>query len=115
MMMGIMAQMQRLEQQADQAAAAGDYASARTLLEQATAEDSESAALWTKLSAMCKASGDLHGALAAIDRALALAPLEFSALLARAVVLDNLGDPRAGQAFANALSQIGPDEGVPGV
>jgi aspartyl/asparaginyl beta-hydroxylase (cupin superfamily) len=113
-MMRVMVQMQTLEQQADRAASTGDYQSARVLLEQAAAGGPGSVALWTKLSAMCKISGDLQGALQAIDRALALAPLDFSALLARAVILDNLGDPNAGEEYGNALAQIHPDEEIPG-
>jgi hypothetical protein len=62
---------------------------------------------------MRKASGDLKGALAAIDRALALAPVDFSALLCRAVILEGLGDPNAGEEFDNALAQLPPDEAVP--
>jgi aspartyl/asparaginyl beta-hydroxylase (cupin superfamily) len=63
---------------------------------------------------MCKASDDLDGALAAINHALEIAPLDFSALLARAVILDNLGDPNAGEEYGNALAQIRPDEEIPG-
>jgi aspartyl/asparaginyl beta-hydroxylase (cupin superfamily) len=103
-----------LEQAADRAAAAGDFARARSLLEQAAASGGASAGLWNKLSAMCKVSGDLQGALTAIDRALAISPLDFSALLARAMILDNLGDPNAGEEFGNALAQIRPDEPIPG-
>jgi aspartyl/asparaginyl beta-hydroxylase (cupin superfamily) len=62
---------------------------------------------------MRKASGDLRGALAAIDSALALSPLDFSALLSRAVILEGLGDPNAGEQFGNALAQLPPDEAVP--
>jgi aspartyl/asparaginyl beta-hydroxylase (cupin superfamily) len=109
-----MVQTQLLEQQADRAAAAGDYGAAKSLLEQAAAAGAASAGLWTKISAMCKASGDFRGALAAIDRALAISPLDFSALLARAVILDNLGDPDAGEAYGHALAQIHPDEEIPG-
>lgn len=101
------------EQQADQAAASGDYASARALLEQAVASDDHSATAWIKLSAMCKASGDLMAALAAIDRALAISPLDFSALLSRGVILDFLGDPRAGEEYGNALAQIDLEGEIP--
>jgi aspartyl/asparaginyl beta-hydroxylase (cupin superfamily) len=103
-----------LEEQADRAAAGGQYGVARSLLEQAVESGDPSFALWNKLSAMRKASGDLQGALAAIDRALALSPLDFSGLLARAVILDNLGAPEAGEAYGYALAQIHPDEEVPG-
>lgn len=102
-----------LELQADRAAGAGDFAAARASLEQAVEQDGASAALWSKLSAMRKASGDLQGALAALDRALALNPLDFSALLGRAFILERLGDPSSGQEFGNALAQAPPDSDMP--
>ena len=95
-----------IEQAADRAAAAGDFAGARTMLEHAVEADGSSHGLWMKLSAMRKASGDLKGALAAIDRALAISPLDFPSLLSRAVILDQLGDPSAGEEFGNALAQL---------
>ena len=108
-----MAEIGELEQQADRAAAAGQFADARTLLEQAVQSGPASIELWLKLSAMRKASGDLQGALAAVDGALAIAPLDFSALLSRAVILEGLGDPNAGEEFGNALAQLPPDEAIP--
>ena len=102
-----------LEEKADRAAASGEFGTARSLLEQAIETDSSSADLWTKLSAMRKASGDLKGALAAVDCSLAIAPLDFSTLLYRAVILEALGDPGAGREFGNALAQAPPDEEVP--
>lgn len=101
-----------LEEQADRAAAAGDYAGARAMLEQVARTDGR-LDLWIKLSAMCKASGDLQGALTAIDKALQVSPLDFQSLLARAVILDNLGDPNAGEEYGNALAQIHPHEEIP--
>src|SRR5215213_8385867 len=112
-MMWAMAEPRILEEQADRAAAAGQFAAARSLLEQAVQADAATIDLWMKLSAMRKASGDLTGALAAIDRALSFAPLDFSALLSRAVILDALGDPNAGEEFGNALAQLPPGEEVP--
>jgi aspartyl/asparaginyl beta-hydroxylase (cupin superfamily) len=108
-----MTETQALEQQADRAAAAGQFAAARLLLERAVETESSSIDLWMKLSAMRKASGDLKGALGAVDRALAISPLDFSALLSRAVILDQLGDPNAGEEFGHALAQLPPDEEVP--
>jgi aspartyl/asparaginyl beta-hydroxylase (cupin superfamily) len=99
-----------LELQADEAAAAGQFAVARRLLEQSARDEDPGARLWAKLSAMRKATGDLHGALAALDQGLAIAPLDFSSLLARAYLLERLGDPRAGQEFGNALAQAPPDD-----
>jgi ornithine lipid ester-linked acyl 2-hydroxylase len=99
-----------LEEQADAAAAARQFAAARSLLERAVEVDDASAATWAKLSAMRKASGDLAGALSALDRSLAISPLDFSSLLARAYLLERVGDPRAGQEFGNALAQAPSDE-----
>ena len=112
-MMKAMVQAQLLEEQADRAAAAGQVGAACSFLEQAVAGDDSSAKLWLKLSAMRKVSGDLSGALAAVDRALAISPLDFSALLSRAVILDGLGDPSAGQEFGHALAQLPPDGKIP--
>ena len=102
-----------LEQAADRAAAAGDFGSAKAMLEQAAVADGSGQAVWMKLSAMRKASGDLKGALAAVDRSLAINPLDFSALLYRAVLLDTLGDPSAGEEFGKALAQAPPDGQLP--
>lgn len=102
-----------LEQQADRAAGAGDFASARALLEQAAAHDGASAGLWAKLSAMRKASGDAQGAVAALDAALAIDPLDFSILLSRALILERMGDPRAAIEYGKALAQAPDDEPVP--
>jgi Aspartyl/Asparaginyl beta-hydroxylase len=109
-----MTQTKLLEEQADRAAAAGDFAAARAMLEQSARAGVAGHDLWLKLSAMCKASGDLAGALAAINRGLEISPLDFQSLLARAVILDNLGDPNAGEEYGNALAQIHPDEEIPG-
>lgn len=99
-----------IEQSADRAAAARDFAGAREMLERAVEVDGSNFALWMKLSAMRKVSGDVRGALGAVERALTIAPLEFSALLARAMFLDSLGDPMAGEEFGNALAQAPPDD-----
>ena len=102
-----------LEQQADRAAGAGDFAGARASLEQAVGRDGANAALWVKLSAMRKASGDASGALEALDRALAINPLDFSVLLSRALMLERLGDPQAAAEFGSALAQAPADEEAP--
>lgn len=112
-MIAPMSETLEFEKQADQAAAAGQFAAARSLLERAVQSDGANAALWVKLSAMSKAAGDLKGALAAIDKALAISPLDFSALLSRALILEALGDPGAGEEYGNALAQLAPDEAVP--
>ncbi|HEX6660838.1 MAG TPA: aspartyl/asparaginyl beta-hydroxylase domain-containing protein [Sphingomicrobium sp.] len=108
-----MTETEALEQQADRAAAAGQFAAARSILEQAVETEGSSIDLWMKLSAMRKASGDLDGALAAIHHVLSISPLDFSALLSRAVILDQLGNGEAGEAYGQALAQLPPDGEVP--
>ena len=94
-----------LVEAADRAAATGDLGAAARLLEQAVGQCADRSDLWLKLSAMRRATGDLHGALSAVDRSLALAPLDFAALLSRAFLLERAQDPRAGDAFSVAVAQ----------
>jgi aspartyl/asparaginyl beta-hydroxylase (cupin superfamily) len=103
----------KLQDEADAAAAAGDFARALQLLEKAVQEPEASAELWIKLTAMRRAAGNVAGALEAVERALALAPLDFSALLSRALLLERLGDARAGEAFSRAVAQAPPDDRIP--
>src|SRR3954447_19583203 len=65
----VMTQTKMLEEQADRAAASGNYAAAKAILQQVTGAGAGRLDLWIKLSAMSKASGDLQGSLAAINRA----------------------------------------------
>ncbi len=102
-----------LETNADKAAAAGDLQSARQSLEQAVAGGAATLDLWMKLSAVRRALGDVQGALDAVERGLALSPLDFSALLARAMLLERLGHPQAGAAFRRAIAQLPSGEEVP--
>src|SRR5688572_26213054 len=102
-----------LEQAADRAAASGDPAAASRLLEQAVAQTADKPGLWLKLSAMRRAGGDLRGALDAVEHALVIQPLDFSALLSKAMLLERSGDPRAGEAFAVAVAQAPPADSLP--
>jgi tetratricopeptide (TPR) repeat protein len=96
-----------LEAQADRAAAAGDVASARALLERAAAAVPGRGELWLKLSAMCRAAGDLDAALEAVSGALRVDPLAFMALLVKANLLDRMGRRRAaGETYGYALAQL---------
>ena len=102
-----------LEAEADRRAAAGDFGGAKSLLEQALETGDSSPELLAKLSAMRKASGDLKGAVDALNRALVLSPLDFSSLLSRALLLERLGDPKAGYEFGKALAQAPDDSAIP--
>ncbi|HEX5257945.1 MAG TPA: tetratricopeptide repeat protein, partial [Sphingomicrobium sp.] len=61
----------KLQDEADAAAAAGDFARALRLLEQAVERQEASSELWMKLTAMRRAAGDTAGALESVERALA--------------------------------------------
>ena len=102
-----------LEALADRAAAARDSATARRLLEQATALDPGRGEAWLKLSAMCRAQRDLPAALAAISGALKLDPLAFLPLLLKGSLLEQAGQKEAAaETYGHALAQQ-PDEIAP--
>jgi hypothetical protein len=102
------------ETEADAAARAGRIADARRLLEAAAQDTPGRLETWLKLSAMCRGTGDLAAAMAAVSRALALAPLDLSALLMRAMLLEKTGDEAAaGEAYGHALAQRSNREAPP--
>jgi hypothetical protein len=101
-----------LEAEADRAARGGDTAGARALLEQATRLDPGRGEAWLKLAAMCRATSDLDGALAAVTGALRIDPLNFVPLLLKANLLDRMGRrSAAGETYGYALAQL--PEAVP--
>jgi aspartyl/asparaginyl beta-hydroxylase (cupin superfamily) len=104
---------QTREDQADRAAASGDLATARVLLEQAAQAPGADPSLWFKLSAVRRAGGDTAGALAAVERFLAAEPRDFAALLHRAMLLEQLGDRRSDEAFGHAIAQLPRGADVP--
>ena len=95
----------RLSQEAERAVASGDLQRAMHLLSQAAENGPPDPALWLKLAAMHRGTGNPRAALEAVHRALAIAPLDFTALLLRASLLQRLGDPQAGEAWGHALAQ----------
>jgi hypothetical protein len=100
------AELSQAEAQADAAAQSGRLGDARRLLEAAVRETPERLDTWLKLAAMCRGTGDFDSALAAVSRALALDPLDLSALLLRAMLLERLGkEAEAGEAYGRALAQ----------
>jgi len=72
----------------------GDARGARQLLEQAAAADPKNPVIQLNLSAACRALGDAASELAALDRALALDPYFFPALLAKGIYFDRNGNLR---------------------
>lgn len=98
--------------QADRAAASGDLLQAATLLREAAENRSDDLALWMKLAAIQRASGQPESALESVHRALAIAPLDFTMLLMRASLLQRLAHADAGLAWSQALAQR-PDGRLP--
>ena len=97
---------QRLEADADRAAARGDLGAARRLLSDVTAAAPDRGEVWLKLAAMCRAQGDLPAALEAVSGALRVEPLGFMPLLLKASLLDAAGrSEEAGEAYGHALAQ----------
>lgn len=104
------------EAQADAAAQSGRLDEAHRLLEAAVRETPRRLEAWLKLAAMCRARGDPDGAMAAVSRALALDPLDLSALLMRAMLLERMGrESEAGEAYGHALAQRAPGQAPPGL
>lgn len=91
--------------QADRATAAGDFNTAEHLLLQASEAAPEDFALFMKIAALQRGTGRPQQALATVHRALSLKPLDFTALLLRASLLQRLNEPGAGEAWAHALAQ----------
>lgn len=94
---------------ADRALGQGRVAEARNILEEAARRDPQTSDFWQRLATVRKLAGAPLLAIEAIDRALALSPLDFVNLLMRAHLLDSLGLPEAGEAFGRALAQPRPD------
>lgn len=90
--------------EADRALAAQDFARAAALFEEA-AKESEDPSVMLRLAGAYRACGRPRMALEAVHRALALAPLDFTALMLRASLLERMGDPNAGQAWGHAIAQ----------
>ena len=97
--------------EADRALAGQDLARAVALLEESLALGEDFPAL-LRLAGVHRAAGRPRLALDAVHRALALAPLDFTALMLRASLLDRLGDPNAGEAWGHAIAQK-PAEALP--
>ena len=91
--------------EADRAAAAGQLNVAQQILLEAVKAADAEPATFLKLAGLQRADGQPKRALETVLRALAIAPLDFTALLMRASLLDRLNDPAAGGAWEQALSQ----------
>ena len=91
----LMASAAGLVEQADAATAAGNLQRAEELLVKASASASDDVSLYLKLAAIQRATGRSDAALATVHRALTVSPLDFTALLLRASLLDRMDQPGA--------------------
>jgi len=98
--------------EADRASAAHDLARAQGLLRQAAEQYPEDGTILLRLAGVSRALGQPSVALEAVHGALALSPLDFTGLLLRASLLDQIGDQQAGEAWGHALAQK-PDGPLP--
>jgi aspartyl/asparaginyl beta-hydroxylase (cupin superfamily) len=101
----------RLNREAVRAMANRRFAEAVRLLDQALALDATLLPAWMNLAAVKRGSGDLAGALAAIDAARKIGPDYFPALLMRGSLLEAAGRPReAALAYQAALAVMHPED-----
>jgi len=96
--------------QADRAAAAGNLPEAEHLLRQAVEENEPEPVLLLKLAGVQRAKGEPEAALQTVERALAVAPRDFTALLLRASLLERAGSGGAAAAWSHALAQRPADD-----
>lgn len=91
--------------EADRALAERDFGSAAALLHEVAKGGEPDLSVLLRLAGACRAGGRPRPALAAVHRALGVAPLDFTALMMRASLLDQLDDPKAGEAWGHAIAQ----------
>ena len=96
--------------QAELALGKGDIPTAAQLLERAAGERPDDPSLWLRLAALHRAASKPRLALQSVHQALKYAPLDFTALLMRASLLDKLGDPGAPEAWEQALANKPPGD-----
>jgi len=90
--------------QAERALGTGDIRLASELLERAAAVRPDDPDLWLRAAALHRGAGKPRKALQAVHHALKSVPLDFTALLMRASLLEKLGDSGAPEAWEQALA-----------
>ena len=92
----------------------GDRQAALSLLREAEAAAPQDKALKMQRAMVCRALGDLAGALSALDEALTLDPYDFVALLSKGALMERSAGERAAAAiYKNALLLAPPDDELP--
>lgn len=83
----------------------GQLGRAADLLDAALRPDDSDPLSWLKLAGLRRAAGQPQRALDAVNRALALAPLNFMALVMRAGLVERIGEGDSGLEWSQALAQ----------
>jgi aspartyl/asparaginyl beta-hydroxylase (cupin superfamily) len=92
----------------------GQPGEARDMFQRATSADPRHPALWSNLAASLHALGLLDEEMAAIEHALAIEPRHPTALLQKAALLEQRGEPRsAARIYRAALLTLGPESAPP--
>jgi hypothetical protein len=91
---------------------AGDARAARALLEQVCATRPKEIKPWMMLAGACRMQGDHLSALNALERALAVDPYYFVALLSKGAALEELGQPHAAADAYRAALAMAPRAGL---
>ncbi len=92
----------------------GEAAGAREMFQRATSADPHHPALWSNLAMSLHALGLPEEEMAAIERALAIEPRHPAALLQKAALMEQRGDPRnAARVYRAALLTVGPESAPP--
>jgi aspartate beta-hydroxylase len=100
-----------LEQAAGRALQAGDFATARGLLDAWVRQEPGNLGAWLRRAAVCRQQGDTAQAFESLSGALKIDPRCFPALLMVATLLEREGDlPAAARQYDIAIAQAPPDD-----
>ncbi len=90
--------------EAEKAVGSGDLEAGIRFLQQAAERREDDSEIWLRIAALYRGVGRPREALDSVHRALGLAPLDFTALMLRASLLDTLNNPEAPEAWGHALA-----------
>ncbi|MFM8517733.1 MAG: tetratricopeptide repeat protein, partial [Nevskiaceae bacterium] len=97
------------EQLATRAMVAGDFATARALLDGWVQQEPGHLGAWLRRAAVCRQQGDTAQAFESLSGALKIDPRCFPALLMVATLLERVGDvPAAARQYESAIAQAPP-------
>ena len=90
----------------------GDAKQAREQLERALQIETKTPGLWLNLAFVCRSLGDVACEIEALDKALAIEPRSFLALLHKATTLERVGKPKQAANVFQAFLACAPQQGI---